>query len=356
MSLKDHTNDTRNQHFVSQAEQRLNSCSVDAKSPKAEIYSFDIIDREHGKIRLNKKNKIQNNLAFPDLFTLARISEKDRLNFEHLFKRYEASHPSQVSTLLAWIATARSKVEYTSNGIDLKNIEGCDFSIFIEAIKQIYTYKLLNWLRNPYKIGDILKTFARFTNFTINKKNALSLYMALTEKNQAEQKYICDTFFVSAEEYKEWIRLLLLFLYSEDDEPSSLQGMVEECFKANECSHLIFILSSDQSCALLSDIGVIKDLPEFGAATYINVSKNCVILLQHTFNEVVLKKIFSENKNLENNGTELRGEISCSITAKLFVNNEELLTGYNKICVKAAALQVFSASLNLVGIEVLTGC
>lgn len=353
MSLKDHTNNTYNQHFVSQAEQRLNSCSADAQSPKAEIYSFDIIDRDQGKIRLNKKNKIQNNLAFSDLFTLARISETERLNFEHLFGRYEANYPSQVSTLRAWIATARDKVEYTSNGIDLKNIEGCDFSIFLEAIKNIYTYKLLNWLRNPYKISEVIKTFDKFTDLTINKKNAISLYTALTKKNQAEEKYICDTFSISTKEYKKWIRLLLLFLYSEKDEPSSLQGMVEEFFKADECSHLIFVLLSDQSCALLSDTGVIKDSPEFGDATYMNISKNCVILLQHTFNEIVLKNLISKNKYLSSYSIETRDEIAHSINAKLFVNDEELLAGYNKICVKAAALQVYSASIDIIGIKVL---
>ncbi|MFZ4874382.1 hypothetical protein ACL9RI_04795 [Janthinobacterium sp. Mn2066] len=211
-------------------------------------------------------------------------------------------------------------------------------------------------MRNPYKIREVLKIFDIFTDFTINKENAISLYMALAEKNEAEEKYICDTFHVSADEYKKWVRLLLLFLYSEKDEPSSLQGMVEEFFKANECSNLIFILSSDKNCALLSDTGVIMDLPEFGIATYINVSKNCVILLQHTFNKIVLKKLFSENRNLENYSAEIQDEIAQSINAKLFINNEELLAGYNKICVKAAALQVFSASLDIVGIEVLRKC
>lgn len=62
---------TRNQHFISQAEQRRNC--IDESRPKdmQRIYKFEIADRENSIVRLTNPQgvKIKRNLSFDDLFS-----------------------------------------------------------------------------------------------------------------------------------------------------------------------------------------------------------------------------------------------------------------------------------------------
>jgi hypothetical protein len=72
MSLKEFRNTTRTQHYVAQAEQRLNSCSADPKSKKAETYRFSVVNKKDPTVRFDGKSQIGRTLEFQDLFTLVR--------------------------------------------------------------------------------------------------------------------------------------------------------------------------------------------------------------------------------------------------------------------------------------------
>lgn len=353
MIFSKYKSSTYNQHFVSQAEQRLNSCSANPSSKKSEIYCFNIVDKVDPKIFLSGKNKITNNLSFRDLFTLARIGESERLNFERLFQKYEDNYPSQVAEMLGWLTRVRGKAGETAICISLGDIEDFNFPTFVDTVKHIYTYKLLNWVRNPHKIKEILRIFKTYTDCCIDNPSALALYSALTKKNSEEEKYICDTFNVSAKEYKEWIRLLLLFLYVDGDESSVLEGIVQQSFQAKEYCTNILIFVFDKRCALLPDTGIVRESLSEGDALYMNVSKSCVVVLQHTrIDKKSLNNLFKKNNIQEMDFVSLQNWLACTVTAKLFVNDESLLAGYNQICVKAAASQVFSASSDVCGVEI----
>ncbi|WP_071872324.1 hypothetical protein [Atopomonas hussainii] len=351
-SLDDFINPTASQHFVSRSEQRLNSCSADPQSKKAEIYRFSIVDRKKPTIHLKGKTQIWRNLEFQDLFTFMRTGEKDRLNFERLFERYEAPYPEHVSSLLAMINGVRECLD-TQSKIYLKDLEGFDFEKFLGHVKFIYTYKTMNWLRNPHKIKVVLKQFDTFLDYSLDKSGALALYLALAEKNPAEEAYICKTYGVSSREYQQWIRLLLLFLYVDrDDKASHLDGFINEFFIAPEFSTTIFVAVFDERCALLTDTGVVKDSGS-GPLTYMNVSKNCIIALEHAFVDVTLDRVMREHGFDESLREQARARVATGVNALLMVNSYEFLAGYNKICVNAAALEAFCATPDVHGVQVL---
>ncbi|MCP1623614.1 hypothetical protein [Pseudomonas nitroreducens] len=351
-SLDAFINPTSNQHFVSRSEQRLNSCSVDPQSQKAEIYRFSIFDRQTPTVNLKGKTQIWRNLGFQDLFTFMRTGEKDRLNFERLFERYEAPYPEHVSSLLAMINDVRDRLDIRPE-IHLKDLEGFDFEKFLDRIKFIYTYKTMNWLRNPHKIKEVLKQFDKFLDHSLDKPGALALYLALAEKNPAEEAYICKTYCVSSMEYQQWIRLLLLFVYVDrDDEASKLDDFIDEFFIAPELSTTIFVAVFDKHCALLTDTGVVKGSGN-GPLTYMNVSKSCIVALEHTFVDAVLDRVMREYGIDECVREQARARIATGVNALLLVNSDEILRGYNQICVKAAALEVFCATPDVQGVQVL---
>ncbi|CAD5202125.1 hypothetical protein, partial [Pseudomonas sp. FEN] len=284
MSFEKYKNTTHNQHFVSQAEQRLNSFSSNP-SKGAGIYCFDILDKEDPTVGPRRKKSIDKNLAFQDLFTFARIGDKERLNFESMFRKYEDGYPAQISSLLDWVSEARKTARKESGSIDLETIEGLEFSSLLRHVKYIYTYKTMNWLRNPHKIREVTKHFASYVDHCIYSPEALRLYVALASKDGAEEKHICKIYGVSPKEYREWIRLLLLFLYSDEQMKPCVEGFVEEFFLAKEFTNMVLIHIFDDRCALLTDTGVVKSSHSDGMIAYMNVTKGCVISLQHTLVE-----------------------------------------------------------------------
>lgn len=86
-------NETRNQHFISQVEQKLNCINPSLPRDRRRIYKFKIDDRE--ELTFNLVNplgvKIENNLSFNDLYTFDVFSDRTRNNFEAYFGKYEVN-------------------------------------------------------------------------------------------------------------------------------------------------------------------------------------------------------------------------------------------------------------------------
>ncbi|MDC7815664.1 hypothetical protein [Pseudomonas sp. BLCC-B112] len=352
MSFEKYTNTTHNQHFVSQAEQRVNSYSS-APSKGAGIYCFDILDKKEPTVRPGRKKSIEKNLSFQDLFTIARVGDKERVNFEAMFKRYEDGYPAQVSSLLDWVALARGSEKAASGSINLEEVKGQQFFDLLGYVKYIYTYKVMNWLRNPYKIREVIRNFAPYVDHCIDSPEALRLYLALASKSCEEEKYICKVYGVLPGEYRQWIRLLLLFLYSDDRNKSSLDGYIEEFFSAKEFVNMVHIHVFDSRCALLTDTGVVKDSSSDGLVAYMNVSSSCVLSIQHAFVEGRFLDLTMKQLNIpESDRDKCMAALGGKIHGVLRVNDIDILAGYNKICVKAAARQVFSASAEIDGVKI----
>ena len=64
-------NDTRNQHFLTQGEQKLNALNPQADPSNLRIYSFTVFDRENYILALESPNgrPIGSNLSLFDLFS-----------------------------------------------------------------------------------------------------------------------------------------------------------------------------------------------------------------------------------------------------------------------------------------------
>lgn len=92
---------TKNQHYLSQIEQRLNSIA----GAKHKIYSFTLQDRESCAVTLdnNKGTSIQKNLSFSDLYTFEFLDKGFRKNLESVFGKYEEKIEVAILALLGKI-------------------------------------------------------------------------------------------------------------------------------------------------------------------------------------------------------------------------------------------------------------
>jgi len=124
-------NNTRNQHFVPQIEQRLNASNPDSASGKFRIYSFRITDRETYQIELEspRGHTITSTLTMLDLFSFDVPGGCPlRMNFETLFEKYETSIETHTKNLLQ---------KLTNGSADIKT-----------ELVDLFAAKLLNFVRN----------------------------------------------------------------------------------------------------------------------------------------------------------------------------------------------------------------
>lgn len=78
-------NSTKQQHFLSQAEQRLNALNPAASAANQRIFSFSLVDREGYLVHLETPSgrRVSSNLLLHDLFSFDVIGRGEpRLNFE----------------------------------------------------------------------------------------------------------------------------------------------------------------------------------------------------------------------------------------------------------------------------------
>lgn len=84
-------NRTKNQHYISQVEQKLNSINLEVDRSKRKIFEYEIVDRELDIYQKTKLTgvKIEQNLSFNDLYTFDILNDQIRSNFEEFFCKYE---------------------------------------------------------------------------------------------------------------------------------------------------------------------------------------------------------------------------------------------------------------------------
>jgi len=180
---------TKRQHFVSQTEQRFNA----SDSQKSRIYQFEVIDHEKGVIKLTspKGVAIRKNLAIEDLFAFEKEG-KLRRNFERLFEKYE----QRISQAVKALEVALSKAD----GQALRNL-----------IPEIWLLKFLNIWRNPYGVKKALNTFPMLTEFVPTDPYFREQYEKIDQLTEPPFEGF-DRLGLTLEEYKRWLKVLLLLL------------------------------------------------------------------------------------------------------------------------------------------------
>lgn len=244
-----HTNDTANQHYVSQVEQRLNSLNPNAEPRNQRIFSFALVDRETFALSLDSTHGrlVSKNLALRDLFSFEVIPESaSRLNFEAQFQQYEATMESNTIALL-------TKLDQGSR--DLK-----------KEILEIFIAKFMNFFRNPYSIKKVLNTIGDILQFHPTDPELLAQYRAVLDGRKPHQAYLCAQLEISQEQYRMWLgALFLMLMRPAPNEVNFLEGTVKTLFERPSGFPMVCVYRysgehADKRC-LLSDRGFANPLP-----------------------------------------------------------------------------------------------
>jgi hypothetical protein len=167
-------NPSRNQHFVTRVEQKLNACNPDSESERFRIYSFRIADRENYRLALEQPHgrPIKSNLAMLDLFSFdVSGGGRIRSNLEDLFQKYECSIEQHTRALLLKLAQRNFEVK--------------------EELVELFAAKLLNFIRNPFCIEKVLNSFPGVASYQPTDTRLLAIYRQIVAGKRPHQSYLC---------------------------------------------------------------------------------------------------------------------------------------------------------------------
>lgn len=232
-------NDTRNQHFVTRGEQRLNALNPQADPKNQRIYSFEVIDRENYKLALESPigRPIGSNLSLFDLFSFDVPGDSRlRLNFESLFHKYEGYIEAHTQSLLA-------KLNSGTNDIKAEIIN-------------LFAAKLLNFVRNPFSIQKVLNSFPGLASYDPADPALLAEYRRIVSGKKPHQAYLCAQLGISDAQYVEWLRMLFMLLVPmADGQPNFFEDVIRRLLE-NRKMHVAAVVNEyDSARCLLSDRG-----------------------------------------------------------------------------------------------------
>ncbi|WP_174866697.1 hypothetical protein [Pectobacterium polaris] len=348
-------NSTSNQHYISQSELRWNSIDPNKPNSLIKINRFRLIDKMEFKLTSPERKRIKSISCGDDIFTLAIFDNDQRINMEKFFGYFEEQYNEKVSKFLSAI---KDKVDNAGNGV--VKIDGAEFYSDIKFFQKI---KFLNFIRNPNNIHKSLEIFDFAKDIIVlgSGSDFQKIFESLVKNEKGHRDYICKKYEVNHNDFDSWIKLILLFVYHDENMKNSvLDGMMEEFFKASELYTVVIVgyyTEKSNKSPLIPDVGTVVD----SDMTYsFNVSRNCFVTLQHTLIESEYSRNVARQvaKSMGESFTDdFFEKIKTTLSAKrhisIVIDDEKLLSGYNKICIKASAEFVYSCSTIVHGANVI---
>lgn len=238
MTASDLENETKNQHFISQAEQRLNALNPSALPENQEIYEFEVIDRDKPILGPPRKRLIQRNLAQHDLFSFDVGPGAARLNFERLFQDYESDLPRNSLSFLEKLARHDGDIE--------------------SEVVDVFGAKLLNFMRNPCSVKKVSNTIGDVAKWVPHDPELRRTRELVLLGNKPHRDYVCKTFGLEPDVYDRWLATLFaLFVRAPESSHSLYVDVVKAFFEPNQGQVLVYRYSGNdpRNVCLLSDRG-----------------------------------------------------------------------------------------------------
>jgi hypothetical protein len=239
-------NATRNRHFLSRVEQKLNALNPGSTSKKFRIYSFRLVNRETYELALENSRgcPIDSTLSMLDLFSFdAPGAGQLRLNLEGLFQKYEVNVEAYTRSLLEKLALR-------------------DADIKAEII-DLFAAKLLNFVRNPFCIEKVLNTFPSVASYEPTDPELLAPYGKIVTGRKPHQAHLCAQLGISDQTYIECLRLLFILLtHTTNDRPNLFEGVIKGLFENRNTQAAAFVWMYDHDHCLLSDRGFSQPIPD----------------------------------------------------------------------------------------------
>lgn len=335
-------NNTKNQHYISQVEQKMNSSNPSDLKRNRRIFSFSVIDRQAYKIALSSVSgkKIEKNLSMNDLFTYAINENGLRHNLEEAFGKYESGLETQINAFLA---------------IEKKN----GASVTDEVIS-LFKCKFLNLIRNPFCIKKTLNIFSPFKHQIPSDSILLAEFKLINDINQEDAESLLLQLQVTLEEYKDWIKLLFLVFMSVENSTHNIFEIFINSILVDENTLKIFridhyIDEHADKVAVLSDrswqLMTSNDDPQ--TIIQFNLTSNLILtFIMVDLNFLLIQNLNTSNLQHRDHKIHHFKESLKNITCRYEINNLENLAYFNQGAIYQCHKMVFASKPMIFGVNV----
>ncbi len=313
-------NETKNQHFVSQVEQRLNSIP----GQPGLIYALKVVDRESYSTRLTKNagESIRLSLSAQDLFTFDRIDERLRRNYEALFQRYEQDLGMHSEALLQKLQRGESEIK--------------------DELLSVFAAKLLNFVRNPFCVRPMLDTFRAVTTYQFTDQALRDADALVLAGSRAQEAEVCARYAITPGEYHLWLRTLFMLLSETADEHNLFEHALKGLLESSKVEVIVYHMttSNSEDVCLLSDRGLNKlpvELVGGASATMLEFNISSRAFASFTFCD---PKDFVAKNHLP---PEVAALAAAQVTVRRVENDLRNLRAYNRRTIYQCAERVFSS-------------
>lgn len=327
-------NPTKNQHFISQSEQRSNCIDENVPSAKRRIYKFSIIDREDHSIRLDREDgvRIRDNLSFSDLFSFEVKDGPLRKNLESFFHKYETDLEINSRALV-------SAMQNNAGGLNVTDLA----TKFLKA-------KLMGVVRNPFCIARTLNMFKFFDNLAPTNPQLLSVFKSISSGAKPHLEIVCREFDVTPKQYLDWLSIIYLALVVPPGSGLSiLESMVDGLIASpGKMCHLILATFDDvEGCrVVLPDTGYLQGTEDPHHNIFMfNVNKNAYAAFSFIdLNEQTLVPVPEGLRDRINT-------LGLSFSYQYHHNDFKLLGVFNALAVYQSIKNVFCADKIVYGVN-----
>lgn len=312
---------TWRQHYISQAEQRLNS--HDGKH----IYSFDVVDRDSFYVVPSTPHKvsIKNNLYDKHLYTFDKINDEEFLNFEHQFQKIENNINQSTTSLI-------DKIRQGDNNI-------------LSEVFNIFSAKQLNFIRNPYSIKKVINTYGLLTESHFTDQKLYGLGQTINAIKDQDIGDRASAYNVTTHEYKKWLYIIFMALAQHTKKDNFLTKTIYSLLKDQHfINHALIFKYSNHSPVLL-DRGVINYENEGTYIFYANLNMSSFIQLSFTNIHEYSKK-YSSVKNLDQISDALVNagpQLSC----RMYTDLMDHLSAFNKESISHSHNNIYCATKHI---------
>lgn len=320
-------NTTKNQHFISYTEQRLNALNPSAQKRNQRIYKFNVVERERPILALAnpKGQKIKDTLSFEDLFSFDSSGHSGlRSNLEAQFQEYEGDLAAHSRGLLQKLQSGETH--------DIKN-----------ELLNLFAGKLLNFLRNPNSVTKVLNTIGVLADTEPTDPTLRLAFLRVQSGSRPRQAEICKAFGVEDITYLRWLKTLFLILMKPPGEPFNLfESTIKAMFESSYVQVHIYEYSTPDPhhVCLLSDRGF--NVPIQGTAI-VGFEFN---LTSHAFARFAFVDPLHFMKKCARTDLAIRAAAAARATVDVthFKNNLPALAKYNQLTAFQCASSVFAAT------------
>jgi hypothetical protein len=320
-------NKTKNQHFVSQAEQRLNALNPDAKPKKQRICAFAIAEREIPVLYLQRPDgvSISETLALSDLFSFDVVDDVHRHNLESEFQEYERDIAQHSRTLLQKLASD-----------DSTNIKA--------ELLGLFAAKFLTFLRNPYSVAKVLNTVGTAADYQPTDARLIALYHRVLDGSKLHQARLTSTLGITPDAYARWLRALFMLLHRvEDQEHNIFERVIAGLFNSHYVAVQIYHYPGADECqvCLLSDRGFSIPLESSALFSFdVNVSK-----------KAFARFVFCDVAKFTQAPAPLADRLNGQVVVQYIIDDLGALSWYNKNTAYQCFEHVYAASPSPWGCE-----